>query len=138
MRGYWVGPVAAESDRSLVQALGRASDRIAARLGYELPADWIVVDGGRAGALFVGPPGEPRRWVIPLEPDLARSLFEASRVLWWRHTRREGLPDAGGTFAFRPPLQSPFPDPGTATPLPAGRAIVGAAGAEVRESTHGE
>lgn len=123
MRGYWVGPVAAESDRSLVQALGRASDRIAARLGYELPADWIVVDGGRAGALFVGPPGEPRRWVIPLEPDLARSLFEASRVLWWRHTRREGLPDAGGTFAFRPPLQSPFPDPGTATPLPAGRLL---------------
>lgn len=123
MRGYWYGSAVAEADRTLGQTLAKASDRLAVRLGHEVPADWIVVDGGRAGVLFVGPPAERRRWAISLEPALARSLFEAFRVLWWQHARREGLPDVAGTFGFRPPLPSPFPDPGRSLALPVGRFV---------------
>lgn len=124
MRVYAYGSPLVETDRALMQALAKASDRVAVRLGYDLPADWIVVDGGRAGVLFVGPPGEERRWAIPLEPALARSLFEAFRVLFWFHARREGLPDTSGNFAFRPPLASPYPDPGKSVQLRAGRLVI--------------
>ncbi len=124
MRVYGYGSPVIESDRALMQALEKASDRVAVRLGYELPSDWIVVDGGRAGVLFAGPPGEERRWAIPLEPSLARSLFEAFRVLFWFHARREALPDTAGNVAFRPPLASPFKDPGKIVQLQAGRLVL--------------
>lgn len=120
-RAYWYGSVSAESDRGLTQTLDKFSDRLAVRLGYDLPADWIVVDGGRAGVLFVGPPSDRRRWAIPLETALARALFEAFRVLWWCHARREALPDSGRKVAFRPHLPSPFSDPGRSVALSAGR-----------------
>ena len=120
-RAYWYGSASLESGPALAQALARTSDRLAVRLGHELPADWIVVDGGRTGVVFIGPPGDRRRWAVPLEAALARSLFEVFRVLWWQHARREGLPDSAGTFAFRPPLPSPFADPGRSLALPAGR-----------------
>lgn len=123
-RVYAYGSMGMEADRGLQQALAKASDRVAVRLGYELPADWIVVDGGSAGVLFVGPPGEERRWAIPLEPALARTLFEAFRVLFWFHSRREGLPDSSRNFAFRPPLPSPYRDPGKDVSLPAGRLVI--------------
>lgn len=124
MRVYAYGPTQLEFERPLMQALAKASDRVVVRLGYELPADWVVVDGGRAGVLFVGPPGEERRWAVPLEPALARSLFEAFRVLFWFHARREWLPDNTGSFAFRPPLASPYSDPGKNIPLRAGHLVI--------------
>jgi hypothetical protein len=120
-RAYWYGPASAESNSALTQALNKTSDRLAIRLGHEVPVDWIVVDGGRAGVALIGPPSDPRRWALPLEAALARSLFEVFRVLWWHHARREGLPDSAGKFAFRPPLPSPFADPGRSLALPAGR-----------------
>lgn len=124
MRAYAYGAAGLDLDRGLLQALSRAPERMAVRLGYALPADWIVVDGGRTGVLLVGPPDEERRWAIPLETMQARSLFEAFRVLFWFHPRREGLPDAAGTFAFGPPLGCPYSDPGKDVSLPAGRLVI--------------
>ncbi len=124
MRVYAYGSQAMEGNRSLTQAIAKATDRMLVRLGYELPANWILVDGGRTGVLLVGSPGEEPQWAIPLESAQARSLFEAFRVLFWFHARREGLPDTGGTFAFRPPLQSPYRDPGKDVLLPAGRLVI--------------
>ena len=122
-RGYVYGPTSWESDPALTQSFARSRERLAVRLGDELPAEWIVVDGGRAGVVLFGAPGAAHRWAPSLEPPLARSLFEVSRVLWWRHARREGLPDAAGEFGFRPPLTSPFVDPGRSVSLPAGRFV---------------
>lgn len=125
MRAYWYGSATAESDRTVVTRLSSTCDRIVARLGFELPADWIVVDEGRAGVLLIGNAGEPRRWAIPLETSLASSLFLAFRTLFWFHSRREGLPDAARNFAFRQPLPSPFADPGPDIALAAGRLVFG-------------
>ncbi len=124
MRAYAYGAASLEVDPGLLKALSRASERMAVRLGHALPADWIVVDGGRTGVLLVGPPGEDRRWAIPLEAVQARSLFEAFRVLFWFNSRREGLPDGAGTFGFGPPLASPYRDPGKDVLLPAGRLVI--------------
>lgn len=126
VRAYAYGPEAIETNHNLTQVLAGAADRMLARLGHEPPADWIVVDEGRAGVLFVGAPDEPRRWAIPLEPALARSLFEAFRVLFWFHARREGLPEGAQGFSFRPPLPSPYPDPGHDVVLQAGRFVIDA------------
>lgn len=124
MRAYAYGAAGMEIDRALLPALSRAPERMAVRLGHALPADWIVVDGGRTGVLLVGPPDAVRRWAIPLEAMQARSLFEAFRVLFWFNSRREGLPDATGTFSFGPPLASPYRDPGKDVSLPAGRLVI--------------
>lgn len=124
MRAYAYGSHAMEENRALMQAITKVTDRMLVRLGYELPADWLIVDGGRAGVLLVGSPGDEPRWMIPLGSTQARSLFEAFRVLFWFHARREGLPDADGTFALRPPLPAPYRDPGKDVPLPAGRLVI--------------
>lgn len=123
-RAYVYGSQSMESERGFAQLFAKVNDRVAVRLGYELPTDWIVLDGGRTGVLFVGPPGEARRWAISLDPAVARSLFEAFRVLYWFHSRREGLPDRRGTFAFRAPLASPYGDPGKDVQLAAGRLAI--------------
>jgi colicin import membrane protein len=111
---------AIEVDSGFVRRLGSLGDRVLVRLGYRLPADWLVVDQGRQGLLVVGPPGAARRWVIPVDGAIARSLFEAFRVLFWFHSSREALPDAAGNVAFRAPLAAPFDDPGADLPLAAG------------------
>lgn len=66
-------------------------DRILVRLGHRPPADWLVVDGGRDGRLVMGATAERRRWVVPVDRALARSLFETFRVLFWFHAEREAL-----------------------------------------------
>ena len=120
-RLYVYGDRALEADAALVRRLAAAGDRVLARLGYRPPADWLVVDGGRDGRLLVGPTSNDRRWVIPVDGALARSLFEAFRVLFWFHTAREALPDSNGEVAFRTPLAAPFDAPGSDIPLPGGR-----------------
>ncbi|MCO5166631.1 MAG: hypothetical protein M9894_09725 [Planctomycetes bacterium] len=113
-----------ESDRRVFQALGSASDRLLMRLGYDLPADWLVADAGRAGVLLVGPPGADRRWAVPVDGQLARSLFEAFHALFWHHATREALPDAAGVVAFRSPLPAPTASRGNDVTLPAGRLLI--------------
>ena len=112
---------ASELETELVQKIAGMGDHVLARLGHRPPADWLIVDKGRDGCLVVGPTAEHRKWVIPVNGDLARSLFEAFCVLFWFHATREALPDNNGNVAFRPPLAAPFKDPGPAIPLPAGR-----------------
>lgn len=124
MRVYGYGAQAMEGNQALGQSITKAKNQVLMRLGYDLPANWIVVDGGRTGVLLVGSPGEDPQWAIPLERAQARSLFEAFRVLFWFHARREGLPDAAGNFAYRPPLQAPYRDPGPDIALPAGRLVL--------------
>lgn len=142
-RLYIYGSRALESDGRVRQKLGTLSDRVLARLGFDVPADWIVVDGGRAALLLLGPPGEERRWIVPVDGPLARTLFEASRVLFWFHAAREGLLDTAGAFAFRTPLPAPFADPGNDVALPTGRLVFEGAlpdpvlDAEIRIVTNG-
>ena len=111
---------AIEADSGFVRRLGSLGDRVLVRLGHRLPADWLVVDQGRQGHLLVGPPGADRRWAIPVDGAIGRSLFEAFRVLFWFHSSREALPDTAGNVAFRAPLAAPFDDPGADLLLAAG------------------
>lgn len=83
---------------------------------------------GRRGprwAVPAGPPGKERRWAITAEDGVARSLHDVARTLFWFHAVREGMPDASATWAYRPPLRSPFHDPGDDLVLSAGRFVVG-------------
>ena len=96
-------------------------DRVLVRLGHRPPADWLVVDGGRDGHLVMGATAGRRRWVVSADRALARSLFEAFRVLFWFHAEREALPDAAGNVAFHPPLPAPFDSPGAEVALADGR-----------------
>lgn len=114
-----------ETDAALVRGLAAVGDRVLVRTGHRPPADWFVVDHGREGRLIVGASATARRWIIPVDGPLARSLFEAFRVLFWFHAVREALPDAAGTVAFRTPLAAPFTDPGSDVPLASGRLRLG-------------
>ncbi len=116
---------ASDLETELVQKIAGMGDRVLARLGHRPPADWLIVDKGRAGRLIVGPTAEHQKWVLPVSGDLARSLFEAFCVLFWFHATSEALPDDNGNVAFRPPLAAPFKDPGPDIPLPAGRLLLG-------------
>ncbi len=133
-----------ENDADLSQRLAARPGLVLVRLGLEPPADWIAIDGGTKALLFLGPRSGDRRWKISIDGHLARSLFEAFRVLFWFHAAREGMPDARGTFAFRSPLAAPFPDPGTDVRLASGRLAVGVAlpdpvaGAEIRIAPDGD
>ena len=120
-RLYIYGDRALEADTALVQRIAGMGDRVLTRLGPRPPADWLVVDKGRDGCLVLGPTAEHRRWAIPVEGTLARSLFEAFRVLFWFHSVREALPDTNGEVSFQEPLAAPFDSPGTDISLAAGR-----------------
>ncbi len=120
-RLYIYGDRALEADTAMVQRTAGMGDRVLTRLGPRTPADWLVVDKGREGRLVVGPTAEHQRWVIPVEGALARSLFEAFRVLFWFHAEREALPDISGEVSFQEPLAAPFDPPGTDVSLAAGR-----------------
>ena len=120
-RLYVYGDRALEADTALVHRLVGMGDRVLVRLGHPPPADWIVTDQGRTGRLVMGPTSRDRRWVVPVEDSLARSLFEAFRTLFWFHASREALPDTDGEVAFREPLDAPFKSPGADLPLAAGR-----------------
>lgn len=109
-----------ESDIDLRKRFSAVTDRVLPRLGFDLPADWLVVDGGRAGYLFIGPPGGPRRWMLSLDGALARSLFEAFRALFWFHSSREALPEGNRPVEWSSPSPAPFEDPGATIVLPAG------------------
>ena len=139
-RIYVFGDRDLERNAELVRKVAACGDRALVRLGSRPPADWLVVDRERDGRLFVGPNADSRRWAIPVKDRLARSLFSAFRALFWFHADREALPDAGGSHAFRHPLDAPFDDPGNDVRLPAGRLRIDAglddpiAEAEVRIS----
>ena len=120
-RLYVYGDRALEDDDALVHRLTGMGDRVLVRLGPPPPADWIVTDQGRTGCLVMGPTSRDRRWVVPVEDSLARSLFEAFRTLFWFHSSSEALPDTDGEVAFREPLDAPFKSPGADLPLAAGR-----------------
>ena len=120
-RLYVYGDRALEADDALVHRLVGMGDRVLVRLGPPPPADWIVTDQGRTGRLVMGATSRDRRWVVPVEDSLARSLFEAFRALFWFHASREALPDTDGAVAFREPLDAPFESPGADLPLAAGR-----------------
>lgn len=112
-----------ENDRRVTQALSQRAETVLVRLGHDLPLDWIVVDGHR-GWLLAGPPEGDRRWILPVEGALARSLFQAFRVLFWHHASREALPDAAGKVVFGAALSAPFPDPGKEVALASGHLVV--------------
>ena len=120
-RLYVYGDRALEADDALVHRLVGMGDRVLVRLGHPPPADWIVTDQGRTGRLVMGATSRDRRWVVPVEDSLARSLFEAFRTLFWFHASREALPDTDGEVAFREPLDAPFKSPGADLPLAAGQ-----------------
>ena len=120
-RLYVYGDSELETDTTLVQRIAGMGDRVLARLGHRPPADWLIVDKGRDGRLVVGPTAEHQKWVVPVNGDLARSLFEAFCVLFWFHATKEALPEGNGNVVFRPPLAAPFDDPGPDITLPAGR-----------------
>ena len=120
-RLYVYGDRALEADDALVHRLVGMGDRVLVRLGHPPPADWIVTDQGSTGRLVMGATSRDRRWVVPVEGFLARSLFEAFRTLFWFHASREALPDTDGEVAFREPLDAPFKSPGADLPLAAGR-----------------
>ena len=120
-RLYVYGDRALEADDALVHRLVGMGDRVLVRLGHPPPADWIVTDQGRTGRLVMGATSRDRRWVVPVEDSLARSLFEAFRTLFWFHASREALPDTDGKVAFREPLDAPFKSPGADLPLAAGQ-----------------
>lgn len=126
-RLYVYGDRALESDQKLVQRLEGLADRVLFRLGHRPPADWLIADAGRDGRLFVGTDAAERRWMIPTDGPLGRSLFEAFRHLYWFHASREALPDRAGTVAFRTPLLTPFDNPGDDLTLPSGRLAMGTA-----------
>jgi hypothetical protein len=121
---YIYGSRTWETDARIRPKLESMAERALPRLGFEAPADWLVVDGGRAALLLLGPAGDQRRWILPLDGPLARTLYEASRVLFWFHATREGLPDGAGTYAFRTPLPAPFPPPGNDIALASGRLVI--------------
>ena len=120
-RLYVYGDRALEADDELFHRLVGMGDRVLVRLGHPPPADWIVTDQGRTGRLVMGATSRDRRWVVPVEDSLARSLFEAFRTLFWFHASREALPDTDGKVAFREPLDAPFKSPGADLPLAAGQ-----------------
>jgi hypothetical protein len=119
-RLYVYGPRAWEAHAAIKPKLASMAARVLPRLGFDTPADWLVVDGGRAALLLVGPAAAERRWLLRLDGPLARALHEAGRTLFWFHAVREGLPDEPGSFGFRTPLPAPFPDPGATVALAAG------------------
>lgn len=123
-RLYVYAPRTVEADVRVGERLSALSDRVLPRLGFDTPADWLVVDGGRAALLLLGPPGIERRWMVPVDGPLARTLYEAARALFWFHAAREGLPDPAGSYAFRTPLPAPFPNPGNDLALPSGRLVI--------------
>ena len=120
-RLYVYGDRALEADTALVKRIAGMGDRVLTRLGPRPPADWLIVDKGRNGRLLVGPTAKHQRWAIPVEGDLARSLFEAFRVLFWFQGVREALPDTSGEVSFQEPLAAPFDSPGTDISLASGR-----------------
>ena len=124
-RLYVYGDRALETDAAMMRRIVGMGDRALIRLGHRPPADWLVVDQGREGRLVLGPSAADRRWVVSVDSGLARSLFEAFRVLFWFHAAREALPDTGGTVALRTPLAAPFASPGSDVELPAGRLRLG-------------
>lgn len=120
-RLYIYADRALEADAEFVRKINTMGDRVLARLGHRPPADWVVVDGGRDGRLAMGPTADHRRWVVPVDGPLARTLFDAFRLLFWFHSVREALPDRRGEVAFRSPLAAPYPSPGQDVSLPSGR-----------------
>lgn len=126
-RLYLYASRAAENDANLRNRLSQLSGRVLARFGYDAPADWLAVDGGRAALLLVGPSGAVRRWRMTVDRPVARTLFEAFRVLFWFQASREGLADPSGEYGFRTPLPAPFVDPGDDVMLHSGRLVVGGA-----------
>ncbi|WNG59322.1 hypothetical protein F0U59_34840 [Archangium gephyra] len=114
IRTYVRGPEAWAASPVAQALLKRGGRGALVRLGAEPPGDWIVVDQGRTGWLWVGGPSGALRWAIPLDAPQARSLFEASVHLFWHHATREALPDEKGMLRFGPCLPSPVPPPGGA------------------------
>lgn len=117
-----------ENDRTILRRLTDMATRVLPRLGPRPPADWLVVDRGRAALLLLGPDADRRRWSMRLDGSLARALFDAFAALFWHHAAREFLPDQAGVAAWRTPLHAPFPAPGPHVRLAAGDLYVGTAG----------
>jgi hypothetical protein len=115
-----------EPKSKIRQKLKALADRVSIRLGFDAPADWLVVDAGRTGLLLLGPPEDKdRRWIVPADGTFARTLHGAFRVLFRFYAAREGMPDGSGAYAFRTPLPAPFPSPWNVTTLPSGRLVIG-------------
>lgn len=110
-----------EADTTFIRVLSDTDKHILVRTGYQPPADWLIVDQGRDGRLVMGASATTRHWILSVDDKLARSLFEAFRVLFWFHAAREALPDTAGTVAFRTPLKAPSPNPGDDVLLASGR-----------------
>jgi hypothetical protein len=120
LRTYLLGPERWVSSPELQTLVKQGAPRLLTRLGAEPPADWIVADGER-GWLVLGAPGEARRWVLGLDPGLARSLHETFVHLFWHQSRHESAP--GGRF--RDSLPAPFPGPSEAVrPLARGQLVL--------------
>jgi|JI10StandDraft_1071094.scaffolds.fasta_scaffold15764_6 hypothetical protein len=124
-RLYVYAPRALENDAQWRNRLSSRGENVLTRLGPAPPADWLVVDDGRAGLLVVGAPGEERRWALTVEDQVARSLHDVARTLFWFHALREGMADATAAWSFRTPMPAPFADPGKDLSLSAGRFVVG-------------
>ncbi len=119
-RLYVYGDVTLEGDVPSAAKVLDPKARVLARLGVRVPADWLVVDGGRMGVLLLGPDSVSRRWAIRVDGPIARSLFETFRALFWFRSTREALPDASRVRAWRTPLAAPFAPLPDRVALPAG------------------
>jgi predicted nucleic acid-binding Zn-ribbon protein len=120
-RTYLVGPEEWAGSPQGQALLKQGRPGLLVRLGAEPPGDWILADQGRSGWLMVGPPGAPRSWVLPLDAALARSLYEATTLLFWHHTTREAVPEPHKPARFVACLPSPFAPPDShSVPLPHG------------------
>lgn len=115
-----------EADVAFGHQLATVSDRVIVRTGHRPPADWFVIDHGQDGLLILGSSAATRRWIIPVDGSLSRSLFEAFRVLFWFNAVREAIPDTKGKATFRTPLAAPFSSPGSDVTLASGRLRMGA------------
>ena len=109
-----------ESDPQFLKRLAAEPDRVLVRLGHRPPADWLVGEKGQNGLLVLGDNPGVRRWVISVERERARSLYEVFRILFWFHASREALADEKAKVMWQPPLAAPYPDPGKHVDLPAG------------------
>ena len=124
-RLYVYADRAIEGDATVVKRIAAHPNTTLTRLGHRPPADWIVASKGQSGLLLVGPSASDRRWLIPVDGPLARTLYESFRHLFWFHAAREALPDSGGAVAFRSPLPAPDAHRSDDLTLPSGRLVVG-------------
>lgn len=120
-RFYLLAPLACQNDDWLKKLVAKLPPNLLTRLGLEPPGDWLVANGS-TGRLFLGAPGQARRWALHLDKEGAQSLFQAFSWMFWHRSTLEAIPGAtpGG---FQRCLSAPWPEP-SATVIPLARGVL--------------